>query len=192
MATDREGFRRGPGRLSCRTWAVGLTFFVLLATAGASPAAQGRTATPSPSGTSPESQASQGSTSGDPSPRFVEQGLEQLGSPFTRDTVLRLNAIVARSLSAIEQFDRARMESGSNGGAERSASLRTYAELSRQAEQARIDMAAAGRQLRASGEAYNEAILAAMIRFVEDVDEEIGEEVGVLQGTPGASFRKGG
>lgn len=175
MATDRGKIRpaSGPAGLAMRGLAAAALVLGLLA----APALPCRADASSPPG-----DAQHGSA-----PRFVEQELDQLGSPFTRETVLRLNAIVSRSLSAIEDFDRARTEPASSGGAQgpaapdRSRVLERYTELSRQAAQARADMSAAAREVRGSGERYNDAILTAMAHFVDDVDEEIGEELARLR-----------
>ncbi|QDU35768.1 hypothetical protein Mal4_00500 [Maioricimonas rarisocia] len=107
--------------------------------------------------------------------RFVSQGLEQLSSPFTEETVLALNAIVARSLAAIRKFDDIRRDS--HGGENAAERLRQYAVASKEAKQARSDMEAASSRVRESGEKYNEEILAAMVRFVVKVDDEIREEI---------------
>lgn len=114
-----------------------------------------------------------GAQSPDGAARFVEQELDQLSSPFSRETVLELNAIVARSLDVIEEFDTARREhavrpSSATGG--------LYADLAQRADGARVDMAAAEQRLRQSGERFNEAILAAMVRFVDGVSTEIALE----------------
>ncbi|QEG20676.1 hypothetical protein [Mariniblastus fucicola] len=105
-------------------------------------------------------------------PEFEFQELEQLSSPFSKKTVLALNEIVARSLATIEAFDDQRRKADDH-----SERLKIYERLSIQAHQARSDMSAAGKRLRDSGEAYNEAIFNAMVRFVDDVDEEIRAEI---------------
>ena len=109
---------------------------------------------------------------------FARQELEQLGSPFTRETVLELNAIVARSLAAVEEFDAVRKAGADD--ADRAAAERreTLAALSDRAGRARSDLTAAAARLRDRGEPHNEAILAAMVRFANDVDGEIREELG--------------
>lgn len=110
-----------------------------------------------------------------PSSQFVEQELNQLRSPFTKERVLELNAIVDRSLQAIGKFDgaRKRLETGQESTAQTAATL---VALAAEAKEAQLQMAAAKARLVASGEHYNESILAAMVRFVEDVDQEIGLE----------------
>ena len=114
-------------------------------------------------------------------PKFAEQKLEDLTSPFTKETVLTLNAIVSRSLTAIETFDETRRELNNNtDDAQRVEILTTYTELSNTTRQARDDMAAAAERLRDSGERYNEAIFAAMVEFVNNVDKEIHQEIAEL------------
>ena len=114
-------------------------------------------------------------------PEFVEQKLEDLTSSFTKETVLALNAIVSRSLSAIERFDEARRDfNNDSDDAQRVEILATYTELSNTTRQARKDMDAAAKRLRNSGEHYNEAIFAAMVEFVNKVDNEIHAEIAGL------------
>lgn len=110
------------------------------------------------------------------SSQFVEQELDDLTSPFTKMRVLNLNAIVARSLSAIEAFDEARKELKADDEASVRSVLKTYAQLSEQARLARDDMQAASEQLKSSGEQYSKPIFAAMVHFVDDVDQEIRDE----------------
>lgn len=106
------------------------------------------------------------------SSKFERLELDQLSSPFTKKTVLKLNKIVGRSLAAVQEFDRIRRTP--DAGSTRISDYRT---LSATANAARSDMSAASVQLRNSGERYNEAIFAAMVRFVDDVDDEIRAEV---------------
>ena len=114
-------------------------------------------------------------------PKFVEQKLEDLTSPFTKETVLALNAIVSRSLSAIESFDETRREiKNDNNDVQRDEVLATYTKLSRETKQAKDDMAAAAERLRDSNERYNKAIFAAMVQFVNNVDNEIHSEIAKL------------
>jgi len=115
------------------------------------------------------------------SSRFVEQELENLASPFTKETVLALNSIVERSLSAIEEFDDARKQFVSGDDVLAAEAMIVYRSLSARAESARSDMGAERDRLLHSDERYNEAILAAMVHFVEQVDEEIRQEIQFLQ-----------
>ena len=126
-----------------------------------------------------------------PSPageRFVEVGIDQLSSPFTKDTVLKLNAIVGRSKLIIDRFDasiptiRKAVAAGAAADAtpqvkrRANASLGDLDGLAAGASADLADMKRAERQIRASGEKYNEPILAAMVRFVADVDDELRTE----------------
>lgn len=104
---------------------------------------------------------------------FVKQELGNLTSPFTRKTVLELNSIVARSLSAIESFDRTRrIETRDPDGL-----TGRYCELCELASEAKSDMSEASHRVRTSGERYNDEILTAMVHFVNDVDREIRDEL---------------
>lgn len=118
-------------------------------------------------------------------PQFVELGPDQFDAPFRKETVLKLNAIVARSLSAITEYDgaipgiRAAVDAAIAGKA--SAEARADARigvariegLAGEAKSARDDLRAAEAALKASGEKYNDEILAGMIIFVEKVDDEL-------------------
>lgn len=118
-------------------------------------------------------------------PEFVELGLDQFRSPFTNETVLKLNAIVGRSLAAVKEYDGAINEIQRSIDAARAAGapdsaraeakdgLARVARLSDEAKSARDDLRAAEAGLKASGEKYNEVILAGMTAFVVKVDEEL-------------------
>ena len=126
----------------------------------------------------------------DPHPEreTIEIGLEHLRPAFTRDTVIRLNAIVARSLETIREYDgeivglRQAVDSALVDGATPDAHTEAIASLERlgafeeRAKRALHDMRGAVGQLEASGERYNEAILAGMVDFVEDVESELHHE----------------
>ncbi|WP_171183078.1 hypothetical protein [Alienimonas chondri] len=114
---------------------------------------------------------------------FIEQELDQLGSPFTRETVLELNEIVARSLTVIERFDEVRMQSDAATAPVSPGEV--YGELSERADRARADLNATATRLRDSDERHNAAILAAMVRFVDGVDREIREEIALTRHLPG-------
>ncbi|MFM9827784.1 MAG: hypothetical protein ACKVOB_03440 [Sphingomonas sp.] len=121
--------------------------------------------------------------------RFVEQGLEQLSSPFTKPTVIKLNAIVARSKNSIDTFDhivpgiRASVAAAAKPKASLAARKAAHAQMGKLmalATKARTEqtaMKAAEKQVRASGEKYNDTILSAMVGFVDEVKTEIDEEV---------------
>lgn len=121
--------------------------------------------------------------------RFVEQGLDALSSPFTKPTVLRLNAIVARSKASIDMFDKlAPVVRASVGASEKpnaTNAAKTAAKLQMGRLKALADKAAgeqaamkmAEKMVRSSGEKYNDTLLSAMVGFVDEVTAEINEEV---------------
>ena len=117
---------------------------------------------------------------------FVEQGLAHLESPFTRATVLELNAIVKRSLSVITEFDAIRQRLRSTDEPSTANPLSAYDALSADAARARTDMDEAEKRVRSSGEPYNEEIRAAMVHFVGHVDDEIRSEAEKLRMVPHA------
>ncbi len=109
---------------------------------------------------------------------------EDFRPAFTRATVIRLNGIVERSYQVISELDQLRRE---RSGTPTSASF-TLAESEEHLanrQRARIasirvrskaaldDMNAAVAQLKASEEYYNSAVLAGMIMFVNDVEQEV-------------------
>ncbi len=113
--------------------------------------------------------------------RFVEQELDDIESPFTRETVLKLNSIVGRSLSAINEFDQLRSTASVADDRDPSRLLAVYQELSTKASAAQVDMGQESSRLVSSDEHYNEEILAAMVYFVSQVDSEIREEADALR-----------
>jgi hypothetical protein len=120
-----------------------------------------------------------------PDAEFVELGLDQFSSPFTKETVLRLNAIVGRSLAAIREYDGAinaierSIDAARAEGATKSERAKAndgiaqVARLSVEATAARADLGAAEAALTAGREQYNEVILAGMTTFVAKVDDEL-------------------
>jgi len=121
--------------------------------------------------------------------KIVELLPEDFKPAFTRETVIKLNAIVRRSYDVIDEYDaiiddvRGAVEQAvSTEMAEQEtpeeaeqkiAQITTLAERSKHALS---DMMAAVKKLKASDEEYNTAILAGMIDFVEDVEREISAE----------------
>lgn len=120
--------------------------------------------------------------------QFVEQGPDQLSSPFTKTTVLRLNAIVRKSKDIIDRFDRdipgirASVAAGARRGAAPAARARAQTQLGALAalsERARVNLAEMKRaehRVRTSGEKFNDTILSAMVAFCIDVDSELRTE----------------
>lgn len=137
----------------------------------------------------PTATAQQGAAPADSRPVLVKQELNQLSSPFTKPTVLMLNAITARSKVTIDAYDKAipgirAAVAARNGGAaargRRQAAMARLNALAAQAAQERIDMKRAERRVRTSGEKYNDTILTAMVDFVVNVDTEIHGERATL------------
>ena len=120
--------------------------------------------------------------------RLRDVSVDQITAPFTRATVIKLNAIVRRSLDTIDAYDaqldtmRAAIDEAAKGGAtdeviaRAQAELTALAELKAQAAAAKGDMTDAVEALQASEENYNANILQGMIIFVNRVDEEINAE----------------
>lgn len=128
-----------------------------------------------------------------PHPEFVELGADGIGSPFTKETVLRLNAIVEKSLEIITDYDReipglrrlisAASAKGATASDKRNgaAAVERLGDFSARASAARREMALAVAELKTRGERHNEAILAGMVAFVEKVDEEISTETEAMR-----------
>lgn len=119
---------------------------------------------------------------------------------FERDTVIGLNAIVSRSLETIEAYDDLRREirraeriqdedeaeSGlSIDDAEPALTseeaLSQMEELKAKSAAALADLTTEAERLKASNEIYNEAILAGMLEFATDVDNEITATLAEMQ-----------
>lgn len=119
---------------------------------------------------------------------FVELFPEDLQPAFTQSTVLKLNAIVRRSLDAISEYDeiiqdvRIAVEKAVSSQAipglkERAQEkVAMISVLDESAKSALKDMQAAATELRNSDEVYNSALLYGMMDFVEDVEREISAE----------------
>ena len=109
-------------------------------------------------------------------PAFVMQELPQLRSPFTQERVVKLNAIVKKSLDIITKFDELRKSLQADGASSSEFGI-ALKKLSSKASDARAEMAQAKLELENSGEHYNKPIFAAMVKFVDDVDEELKIEI---------------
>ncbi|WP_445364706.1 hypothetical protein ACJJIQ_11815 [Microbulbifer sp. ANSA003] len=121
-------------------------------------------------------------------PASVALANNDIKAAFERDTVIKLNSIVRRSLTTIRKYDAeiktvreetlAATQDGVNDQqvATARASLAKLHEWDLEASRALKDMNAAVEELEASEEHYNAAILAGMVRFVETVSTEIGDE----------------
>jgi hypothetical protein len=104
-------------------------------------------------------------------------------SPFVGDRVVGLNAIVRRSLEVSREFDAAAGLRAAAAGGDRAAAqqaLATVSDLHDRAKAALNDMLGAEKELKASGEYYDEVIFAGMMKFVADVETETREEKAAL------------
>lgn len=117
--------------------------------------------------------------------RFVELQPEDFKPAFTRETVIKLNAIVHRSYDVINQYDAiigevrktvANKEKMQALAPEHKMKIEMIAMLATQSQKALADMTAAVTALEESSEHYNPAVLAGMVDFVKDVEQEITEQ----------------
>ncbi|MCY7294899.1 hypothetical protein [Alteromonas sp. a30] len=104
---------------------------------------------------------------------------------FTRDTVIKLNAIVHRSYDVINTYDAIiadvkrsikHTESNNKLTPEAKAQLTRITKLADESKKILADMKVAIDELNASKEDYNPAILAGMLDFVQDVEREIAKQ----------------
>ncbi len=142
-----------------------------------------------------EAAPKKGVAASSPDDQFKELGLENFRSAFTRETVLKLNAIVSRSLDTVTKYDdeipKIEIAVARASGPDADDKARRDAEagvalvktLSEQASAAHADMLVASEQVRTSGEIYNAPLLSGMNRFVRRVDEEIREKLQALTAT---------
>jgi hypothetical protein len=131
-------------------------------------------------------------------PQSAVLASDQAKPPFSRETVIRLNEIVSRSLAAIRAYDGAigdiRAAADAAGAEDADAAVKKRAAeglaqveaLYADAAAALSDMRAAVDDLKTGGEDYNDAILAGMVDFVEDVERELGAEKQRLEAQIGA------
>ncbi len=144
---------------------------------------------PAPEQAATDNAPKQGVAASSSDDRFKELGLEDIVSAFTRETVLKLNAIVSRSLDAVTRYDdeipkmekavklASAPDADDQAQQEAEAALALLRSLSEQASAAHADMLVASEQVRTSGEVYNAPLLSGMNRFVRRVDEEILEKL---------------
>jgi hypothetical protein len=100
---------------------------------------------------------------------------------FTRDTVIKLNAIVGNSYGIVREFDKLVTELRHNRVVTNTTEpfvlsenqLAVVSTLAERSNRAYTDMNRAIDTLKASGEHYNAAILAGMALFVRSVNQEI-------------------
>lgn len=107
---------------------------------------------------------------------IIELLPEDFKPAFTRETVIKLNAIVRRSYDVINEFDALNKQQKVSAGDNVSSnfistdSLKT---LNIRSQSALIDMNKAVKTLKSSGEYYNESVLEGMLTFVTDVNDEL-------------------
>ena len=116
---------------------------------------------------------------------IVEIRPEDFRPAFTRNTVIKLNAIVEKSYAVIREFDalsRQLNHSATNRETQTDSLFDVLTEpqmsevssLDLRAEAALLDMNEAVKTLKASEEEYNAAVLAGMLTFVKSVATEVG------------------
>lgn len=127
-----------------------------------------------------------------PTKEIIELLPEDFKPAFTKETVIKLNAIVRRSFDAINEYDdnigevQSVVKSAKSDASEEAMEMakKKLAEvdvLNKQSKSALKDMMAAATELRNSDEVFNAAILAGMIDFVEDVEKEISDQYAQLE-----------
>ena len=98
---------------------------------------------------------------------------------FSKETVLKLNPIVARSMQALDRFDELSPQLAAAREAKDATRIAAIeAEMGRlkaDAEAAHADFATEKAALLARKEYYNEVVLAAMEQFVTEAPQEIAE-----------------
>lgn len=124
--------------------------------------------------------------------QVAEVTLDEIKPAFTEKTVLKLNAIVRRSLNAATQYTksvksiRKSVDLAATAGA--TAADRKAAQdgidklkgLYGDAVAAQTDMDAAVAELQASDESYSKELLAGMVKYVNDVEESLSNEIDTL------------
>lgn len=119
---------------------------------------------------------------------IIEQLPEDFKPAFTRDTVIKLNAIVRRSFDVFNEYDAIidDIHTSVTQAVKPNASDKTKQQaqehltlmnaLKIRSKDALEDMTIAATELRNSDEVYNSAILAGMIDFVEDIERVMSTE----------------
>lgn len=105
-------------------------------------------------------------------PKAIELFPEDFKPAFTREVVTKLNAIVRRSYNSINEYD-TNSQQIDNAKELSEQQLAKINKLAENSQSALRDMIAAVKELEASGEHYNAAILAGMMDFVTGVEKEI-------------------
>ncbi len=110
-------------------------------------------------------------------------------SPFVGDRVVKLNAIVRRSLDVSREFDdaapgiRAAVDAAAAGGdrAAAESAVKKIGDFHDRAKAALDDMVKAEADLKESGEYYDDSIFAGMMKFVADIESELRDEKSALE-----------
>jgi hypothetical protein len=123
---------------------------------------------------------------------IVELQPEDFKPAFTEETVLKLNAIVRKSLEVIREYTnnikniRATIEQATQASASDEAksiaqkNVDTLGKLSKRSKDALAEMTTAATELKNSDELFNPTLLHGMVDFVEDVEREITSEYNEL------------
>lgn len=109
---------------------------------------------------------------------FQELSRENFHPAFTKNTVLKLNAIVSKSLDVINEYDSVmgqvrRVKKTPIEEQNLSNEIERINQLSSQSKQILSEMLLAEKALKDSDEVFNRAILAGMVDFVSDVEREV-------------------
>ena len=117
-------------------------------------------------------------TAKSPEVQTVELSRDDFHPAFTKATVIKLNAIVSRSLDVINEYDSIMAEVKKiNQSAVTEQNLASQIgdinELSDKSALILSDMLEAEKELKASDEIFNKSILAGMKKFVVDVEREV-------------------
>lgn len=99
---------------------------------------------------------------------------EDIAPTFTRETVIKLNAIVQSSLDTIDAYDELRRSVKNDRSLlDTDTTKAALTEMDGVAKQALKDMQGEVDRLKQSDEIYNEVVLAGMVTFVTKVEAEI-------------------
>lgn len=132
---------------------------------------------------------------------FTAIEIDAMRPAFAKETVIKLNAIVRRSLDTANEFTRAAraIRASVDAAVEENAEEETIAKARQgidrienwhqRALSAQADMNAAVGDLKNSDEIYNEEILAGMLKYVNDVERMLREESQALSGRLEAARR---
>ena len=115
-----------------------------------------------------------------PNQNIVELRPGDFKPTFTKETVIKLNAIVSRSLDIINEYDAVientqptmqllKTNAGNKLLAQKSLKISA---LSKRSKENLLAMQKAEKQLKSSNEEYNSVVFAGMMTFVQDVERE--------------------